>query len=75
MLGVYFFLLDAGDPIVESIGFVPVTAMIVFIMMHGVGLGPVPWVVMAELVAVEVKSLTGPIVVIFMGAWTFLVSR
>lgn len=56
----YFLYLKnhGGDPsLLESIGWVPVTSLAVYIVVYGLGFGPVPYVLVSELFKTEAKSL------------------
>ena len=55
-LGVYFYLKDQDVAKVESIGWIPIVALCVFIIMFSFGFGPVPWLMMGELFAQDIKG-------------------
>lgn len=45
VLGVYFFLSEKEDgPSVEHLGWLPIVAMCIFIVVFSLGFGPIPWV-------------------------------
>ncbi|KAJ3623784.1 hypothetical protein MTP99_017447 [Tenebrio molitor] len=56
-LGVYFYLKNHQIQ-VDMISWVPVLSLVVFMMMFNIGLGPVPWVVIAELFPPKMRSTT-----------------
>lgn len=61
LMGVYF-QMQADDPeSVKSIGWLPITSILVFIVFFSIGFGPVPWLIMAELFTEDVKSVAGSI--------------
>lgn len=61
-LGVYFFLQQRdGQAAVDDIGWLPVSCLCVFIIMFSIGFGPVPWLMMGELFAADVKGVAGSI--------------
>ncbi|EDW61041.1 facilitated trehalose transporter Tret1-2 homolog [Drosophila virilis] len=61
LMGVYFQMMEDDPRSVASIGWLPITSIIVFMMAGSVGLGPVPWLIMAELFTEDVKSVAGSI--------------
>ncbi|XP_064543962.1 facilitated trehalose transporter Tret1-2 homolog [Drosophila montana] len=61
LMGVYFQMMGQDPQSVASIGWLPITSIIVFMMAGSVGLGPVPWLIMAELFTEDVKSVAGSI--------------
>ncbi|CAB3258534.1 unnamed protein product [Arctia plantaginis] len=75
LLGMYFILSDNKNPVVESIGFLPILALVVFIVTYCWGLGPLPWAVMSELFPIEVKAIAAPIATAFCWTLSFLITR
>lgn len=71
----YFLLDDLDSPAVDSIGFLPILSLVVFIVTYCVGLGPLPWAVMGELFPIEVKAIASPIATAFCWFLSFLVTR
>ncbi|XP_053698662.1 facilitated trehalose transporter Tret1-like [Sabethes cyaneus] len=61
-LGAYFYLDDIGSKSVESISFLPVLSLVVFVVMFCTGFGPISWVLLGEMFAPSIKSLASPIV-------------
>lgn len=56
-LGLYFYLLNHSPEHTESLGWLPVVAVCVFIIAYSLGLGPMPWVLIGELFTTEVKGV------------------
>ncbi|KOB78385.1 putative sugar transporter, partial [Operophtera brumata] len=75
LLGMYFILADNQSPIAEKIGFLPILALVLFIVTYCWGLGPLPWAVMGELFPIEVKALASPIATAYCWGLSFLVTR
>lgn len=44
ILGVYFYLSDTNPQSMETLGWLPIVAMCVFIVVFSLGFGPIPWV-------------------------------
>ncbi|XP_020799951.1 facilitated trehalose transporter Tret1-2 homolog isoform X1 [Drosophila serrata] len=58
-IGVYFYLQSQDETQVESLGWLPVAALCIFIIMFSMGYGPVPWLMMGELFATDIKGFAG----------------
>lgn len=71
----YFILAENENPVVEKIGFLPILALVVFIVTYCWGLGPLPWAVMSELFPIEVKAIAAPIATAFCWTLSFLITR
>ncbi|CAH2096829.1 unnamed protein product [Euphydryas editha] len=70
-----FFLLDHNDsPVVESISFLPVLSLVLFIVTYCWGLGPLPWAIISELFPIEVKAVASPIATALCWILSFLVT-
>ncbi len=57
-LGTFFFIQDTyEDPTVaESLGWLPLTSLILFIAAFGIGAGPIPWLMFGEILPAKVKG-------------------
>ncbi|XP_039760459.1 facilitated trehalose transporter Tret1 isoform X2 [Pararge aegeria] len=75
LLGMFFLLLHVESPAVATISFLPVLALVLFIVTYCWGLGPLPWAVMGELLPIEVKSVAAPIATAFCWTLSFLVTK
>ncbi|KAI9588361.1 hypothetical protein GQX74_004206 [Glossina fuscipes] len=60
-MGVYFYMKDNDNDSVANLGWLPVSALCVFIIMFSIGFGPVPWLMMGELFASDIKGVAGSI--------------
>lgn len=60
-LGAYFFIKDQDTARVENMGWLPVVALCIFMVMFSFGYGPVPWLMMGELFASDIKGVAGAI--------------
>lgn len=73
-LGVYFKLKDGGSD-VTSIGWLPLAAVVLFIVSFSLGFGPIPWLIMGELFAPDVKGIASAIAVMFNWTLVFVVTQ
>ncbi|KAM7357345.1 solute carrier family 2 member nebulosa isoform 2-T3 [Cochliomyia hominivorax] len=60
-MGVYFYLKETDKDSVTNLGWLPVSSLCVFIIMFSIGFGPVPWLMMGELFASDIKGVAGSI--------------
>ncbi|XP_041985447.1 facilitated trehalose transporter Tret1 isoform X3 [Aricia agestis] len=74
LLGMFFILKSQGSDIVDSISFLPILALVLFIITYCWGLGPLPWAIMSELFPIEVKTAASPIVTAFCWILSFIVT-
>ncbi|XP_055541014.1 facilitated trehalose transporter Tret1-like isoform X2 [Wyeomyia smithii] len=61
-LGAYFYLDDIGSKSIDSISFLPVLSLVVFVFMFCTGFGPITWVLLGEMFAPNIKSMASSIV-------------
>lgn len=75
MLGVFFFLKESTTFEVSSIAFIPLVSVVLFIVSFSLGLGPLPWLMMGELFAAEVKGIASAIAVMFNWTLVFIITK
>jgi SP family facilitated glucose transporter-like MFS transporter 8 len=73
ILGLYFHLKNKGND-VTGIGWLPLMCVTVFIVMFSLGFGPLPWMMMGELFAPNVKGVASSIAVCTNWTLVFLVT-
>lgn len=64
VLGFYFSLKDhkiVDDDTIAAIGFIPIIALCVYIIVFSLGFGPIPWMISGEIFTPEVKSVTSSV--------------
>lgn len=74
VLGVYF-KLQADKADVSGIGWLPLASVVLFIISFSLGFGPIPWMMMGELCAPDVKGLASALTVMFNWSLVFLVTK
>jgi len=58
-LSFYFYLkYNNGDQPVEGLGWLPLTSLIIFVFAYSMGLGPIAYLLLGELVPPQVKGLS-----------------
>ncbi|KAF0297007.1 Facilitated trehalose transporter Tret1 [Amphibalanus amphitrite] len=73
-LGVFFYIKFDGSGNVENIGWLPLVSLMLFIFAFSVGFGPIPWLMMGELCAPEVKGVASGVAVAFNWTLAFIVT-
>jgi len=72
VLGLYFYLKKVDD--VSGIGWLPLFCVTVYIVMFSLGFGPLPWLMMGEVFAPNVKGAASSIAVCTNWTLTFVVT-
>lgn len=61
-LGAYFYVLkELGQDEAQKISFLPLPSLCLYVLAFSLGFGAIPWLMMSELMAPEVKSLSSSI--------------
>jgi len=76
-LGLYFYLKEVqhADDVVAQISWLPIVALIIYISTYSVGWGPLPWAVMGEMFASNVKAKASGITVSVCWFLAFLTTK
>ncbi|CAG7643816.1 unnamed protein product [Allacma fusca] len=75
MLGVYFYLKEHDTGRASSLGWLPLTSLILYIITYNLALGPLPWTMMGELLPPHVKGLTASIATAFNYFLAFIITK
>lgn len=75
LLAVYFQLKEDDPAQVNDLGWLPVLAVCLFIAMFSIGFGPIPWLMVGELFANNVKAYVSPLAGVFNWLLAFLVTK
>ncbi len=62
ILGYYFWLQDHNTPAASAVRWLPVILVIVYMIGYGTGYGPIPWIMLGELLGPEIKNFAFGIV-------------
>ncbi|XP_032680146.1 facilitated trehalose transporter Tret1-2 homolog [Odontomachus brunneus] len=76
-LGFYFYLKEVqqADDVVAQISWLPVVALVIFISTYSVGWGPLPWAVMGEMFASNVKAKASGVTVSVCWFLAFIITK
>jgi len=75
VLGIFFQLKDNDESVKDSIGWLPLISLIIFITAFSVGYGPIPWMMMGELLPPNVKGQAASIATATNWFLAFLVTK
>jgi facilitated trehalose transporter len=56
ILGVYFYLMNVAEIDVSSYGWVPLASFVVYVLGFSFGFGPVPWLMMGEILPAKIRG-------------------
>ncbi|XP_049812303.1 facilitated trehalose transporter Tret1-like [Schistocerca nitens] len=73
-VGAYFYLANTGAD-VSSLGWLPLSALVVYVVFNSLGIGPLTWVVPAELLHPSVKGVGTCLMTVVLGLYGFAVMR
>lgn len=74
-LGLYFFLKEQLQQDVSAISWLPLLCLILYISAYCLGIGPLPWIVMSEVLPPNVKGSVGAIVASFCWITSFILTN
>lgn len=75
MLGAYFFMQNEDPDGVTHMAWLPVFALCLYIIVFSLGFGPIPWLMIGELFAADVKGVAGSISGSFSWFLAFVVTK
>lgn len=74
LLGVFFYMKEDNQD-VDSIGWLPLVSLCLFITMFSLGFGPIPWMIVAELFLPQTKGVASSLASCFNWILAFLVTK
>lgn len=75
VLGCYFYVKDSTEIDVSKIGLIPLVSVIAFIVSFSLGYGPIPWMMMGEMLAADIKGIATSLTVEFNWISVFIVTK
>lgn len=73
-LGGFFYAKSLGMN-VDSIGWLPLVSLIVYVVGFSLGLGPIPWLMMGEILPAKIRGSAASIATAFNWSCTFIVTK
>ncbi|CAG0891792.1 unnamed protein product [Darwinula stevensoni] len=75
-LGAFFYLKNTyGSEGVSSLGWLPLTSLVLYVIAFSFGVGPVPWLMMGEIFPSKIKGVAGSLTTSFNWICTFIVTK
>lgn len=56
LLGAYFYILDNDAETAATIGWLPLVSLIMFFVVYSIGVGPIPFVIIYEIIPSKIKG-------------------
>lgn len=75
MLSAYFYVKDIAEMDVSAFGWLPLVALVVYVLTFSLGFGPVPWLMMGEILPAKIRGPAASISTAFNWACTFIVTK
>lgn len=73
-LGGYFYLKDnQGD--VSQLGWLPLASLVVYVLSFSLGFGPIPWLMMGEILPAKIRGSAASVATGFNWSCTFIVTK
>lgn len=74
-LGLYFYLKNNDYEVVHSLKWLPLTAALLYLLGFSFGFGPVPWLMMGEILPISIRGLSAGLLSAYNWACAFIVQR
>ncbi|CAG7718364.1 unnamed protein product [Allacma fusca] len=74
-LGIYFYIKEHEPEKAATLGWLPLTSLVLYIITYNLAMGPLPWTMMGELLPPHVKSITSSIATAFCWGLGFLIAK
>lgn len=73
-LGGYFYAM-AHDADVSTLGWLPLASLMVFVLCFSLGFGPIPWLMMGEILPAKIRGTAASVATAFNWSCTFIVTK
>lgn len=75
VLGTFFFIKNKTDYDVSNLGLLPLACFVLFVIGFSLGFGPIPWLMMGEVLPAKVRSTAASVATAFNWTCTFIVTK
>lgn len=73
VLGGFFYLKATGGD-VTGLGWLPLTTLVVYVLSFSLGFGPIPWLMMGEILPAKIRGSAASVATGFNWSCTFIVT-
>jgi facilitated trehalose transporter len=73
-LGMFFYV-KSRDVDVTAVGWLPLVSLIIYVVGFSLGFGPIPWLMMGEILPAKIRGMAASIVTSFNWLCTFIVTK
>lgn len=70
-----FFYVKSGGTDVSAFGWIPLMSLIVYVIGFSLGFGPIPWLMMGEILPVKIRGSAASVATAFNWTCTFVVTK
>lgn len=74
ILGTFFYLKSSGYDL-SGVGWLPLASFVIFVLGFSLGFGPIPWLMMGEILPAKIRGSAASVATAFNWACTFLVTK
>jgi facilitated trehalose transporter len=75
ILGVYFFLLDVKHMDLKLVEWLPLSCFILYVLGFSFGMGPIPWLMMGEILPATIRGQAASMAAAFNWTCTFVITK
>ncbi|XP_041974758.1 facilitated trehalose transporter Tret1-like [Aricia agestis] len=75
ILGAFFYVRDSMHLDVESLGWLPLTSLMIYLLGFSLAFGPIPWLMMGEILPSKVRGEAASIITAFNWLCSFIVTK
>jgi facilitated trehalose transporter len=75
VLGTFFYLKDVANHDVTAIGWLPLACFVLYVLGFSLGFGPIPWLMMGEILPARVRGTAASVATAFNWTCTFIVTK
>ncbi|XP_076261729.1 facilitated trehalose transporter Tret1-like isoform X1 [Rhynchophorus ferrugineus] len=75
ILGAYFFVKDVSKTDVTFLGYLPLISFVVYVLGFSLGFGPIPWLMMGEILPAKIRGPAASVATAFNWTCTFIVTK
>lgn len=73
-LGAFFFAKDHGYD-VSNVSWIPLASLMLFVLTFSMGFGPIPWLMMGEILPAKIRGSAASVATAFNWSCTFIVTK